>query len=360
MTFQLKLRQLFSSLAQPLLAVVIGLLTGALAISIVGESIIATYQEMWNGAFGNFYFVMSTLARSTPIMLVGLGVALAFRAGVFNLGAEGQMVLGAISAALAALYVPGPGWIKIIAALAAGIIAGGLWSFLAGWLEAKFKVQLLISTLLLNYIAILFASYLAAGPFQDKTGSAALAQTKMIEQGAWLPKLFQGMSLHAGFILALLAAVVLFITFKATTIGYEVKMLGQNSFFAEYGGVNKMKILLFSMFWSGGLAGLAGTVEVLGSQYRFVDGALTAPGLAWTGIMATLLANSNPLGVVVSSILLAALQTGAMGMERNTEVPLEIASVIQAVLILFISAKFTYSWWKRTKKGKGRDTHGAA
>jgi simple sugar transport system permease protein len=358
MTLQLKLRQLFNSLAQPLLAVIIGLITGAIAISLVGESILTAYKEMWNGAFGNFYFITSTLARSTPIMLVGLGVALAFRAGVFNLGAEGQMVLGALSAALAALYVPGPGFVKVIAALAAGIIAGGIWSFFAGWLEAKFKVQLLISTLLLNYIATLFASYMVSGPFQDKTGSAALAQTPMIEQPAWLPKLFTGMTLHAGFIIAIAAAIIFYVIFKSTAIGYELKMTGMNPFFAEYGGVNKMKVLLFSMFWSGGLAGLAGTVEVLGSQYRFVDGALTAPGLAWTGIMATLLANSNPLGVVVSSILLAALQTGGMGMERNTEVPLEISNVIQAVLILFISARFTYSWWKR--KRKGRDTHGVA
>jgi ABC-type uncharacterized transport system permease subunit len=356
MTFPVKLRQLFSSLGQPLLAVAIGLITGAIAIALIGEPILGAYKEMWNGAFGNFYFFTSTLARSTPIMLVGLGVALAFRAGVFNLGAEGQMVLGALSAALAALYVPGPGFVKIIAALAAGIVAGGIWSFFAGWLEAKFKVQLLISTLLLNYIADLFASFMVSGPFQDKTGSAALAQTRMLEPEAWLPKLFPGMSLHAGFILAIAAAIILFIVFKSTAIGYEVKMMGMNPFFAEYGGVNKLKVLLFSMFWSGGLAGLAGTVEVLGSQYRFIDGALTAPGLAWTGIMATLLANSNPLGVVVSSILLAALQTGGMGMERNTEVPLEISNLIQAVLILFITAKFSYSWWKRKKKG--RDING--
>jgi general nucleoside transport system permease protein len=353
---QHKLKQLLNSLLQPMLAVVIGLLTGAVAISIVGESIAATYQEMWNGAFGNFYFLTATLARATPIMFVGLGVALAFRAGVFNLGAEGQMVLGAVSAALAALYVPGPGIIKLLSALLAGIIAGGLWSLLAGWMEAKFKVQLLISTLLLNYIAVLFAGYLVAEPFQDKSGSAALAQTPMLDQSVWLPKLFAGMSVHTGFIFAVSGAVAMYLIFRFTSSGYEVKMLGYNPFFARYGGINKTKVMLFSMFFSGGLAGLAGTVEVLGTQYRYIDGALTLPGYAWTGLMATLLANSHPLGTAVTSILLAALQTGAMGMERNTEVPLEIASVIQAVLILFISAKFTYKVWKR--KTKVRGSHG--
>lgn len=351
-----KLQQLFSSLLQPIIAILIGLITGAIAISIVGEPVLATYKELWNGAFGNFYFVTSTLARATPILLVGLGVALAFRAGVFNLGAEGQMVLGAVSAALTALYIPGPGVVKIIAALLVGMIVGGLWSLLAGWMETKFKVQLLISTLLLNYVAVLFASYLVAVPFQDRTGSAALAQTPMIDQTAWLPKLFAGMSVHGGFLIALIVAVIMYFLFKLTSTGYEIKMLGLNPFFAAYGGVNKTKVLLYSMFFSGALSGLAGTVEVLGSQYRYVDGALTVPGFAWTGLMAALLANSNPIGTVVTAILLAALQTGAMGMERNTDVPLEIASVIQAVLILFISAKITYKWWKL--KSKARDVHG--
>ncbi len=348
--------QLLRSLLQPFSAIIIALVTGAIAISIVGEPVLASYKEMWNGAFGNFYFFTSTLARATPIMLVGLGVALAFRAGVFNLGAEGQMVLGAVSAALAGIYLPGSGIIKTILVLLVGMIVGGLWSLLAGWLEAKFKVQLLISTLLLNYIAVLFASYLVSDPFQDKTGSAALAQTVMLDQSIWLPKLFQGMSVHWGFVIAVCAALIMYVVFRTTSAGYEVKMLGFNPFFASYGGVNKIKVMLTSMFISGALSGLAGTVEVLGAQYRFVDGALTGPGLAWTGLMATLLANSHPLGTAVTSIFLAALETGAMGMERNTQVPLEVSSIIQSVLILFISAKITLKWWKRKSKAGG--SHG--
>ena len=345
-------------MVQPLTAVLIGLLTGAVAISIVGASVIETYKVMWDGAFGNFYFITATLARATPIIFIGLGLAIAFRAGVFNMGAEGQMVLGAVSAALAALYVPGPGIIKILVALAAGFLAGGLWSLLAGWMETRFKVQLLISTLLLNYVAVLFAGYLVSHPFQDKSGSAALAQTTMLNQAAWLPKLFPGMSVNLGFVIAIVFAIILFIILRFTSAGYEVRMLGYNPFFAEYGGINKIKVLLYSMFASGGIAGLAGTVEVLGSQYRYVEGSLTVPGYAWTGLMAALLANSNPLGTAVAAILLAALQTGAMGMERNTEVPLEIASVIQGVLILFVTAKITINWWKVKKKGG--DIHGAA
>ncbi|MGG4440249.1 ABC transporter permease [Brevibacillus fortis] len=352
------IKELSKSLVQPLLAVVIGLLTGALVIAAVGESILGTYQEMWKGAFGSFYFFTSTLARATPIMLIALGLSLAFRAGVFNLGAEGQMVLGAVSAALVAIYLPAPGMIKIVAGICTGMAVGGFWALLPGFMEARFRIPLLISTLLFNYIAVLFASYLVTEPFRDRSGSAALAQTVMLEKSAWLPKLFAGMSVHAGFLFAIVAALLLFWVLRFTPFGYEVKMLGQNSLFAQYGGINRTRVMLTGMFASGGLAGLAGTVEVMGAHYRFVDGALTVPGFAWTGLMAALLANSHPLGIIVTSILLAAFQTGAMGVERNTDVPLELASVIQAVLILFISAKFSYDWWKK-RKAKGGETHGA-
>nr|WP_239565471.1 ABC transporter permease [Brevibacillus fulvus] len=336
----------------PLIALLIGFLAGAIAISVTGTPILQAYQEMWTGAFGNLYFLTSTLARSTPIILLGLGISLAFRSGYFNLGAEGQMVLGAVAAALTALYMPGSGIVKLLAAMAAGMIAGGLWSLLAAWMDAKFKVNLLISTLLLNYIASLFAGYLVTEPFKDTTGSAALAQSRMIEQGAWLPKLFAGMSLHAGFVLAVVIAILLTLLLRYTVFGYELKITGQNPLFAAYGGVNRTRVMILCMLTSGALAGLAGTVEVLGSQYRYIDGSLTAPGYAWTGLMATLLANSNPLGTTIAAVFLAALQTGAMGLERNTNVPLEISSVIQAALILFISARFTYSFLKRRKEEK--------
>ena len=349
-----KLAQYGRGLLQPLLAVVIGLIVGAIAIVSVGGSIIDTYAAMWKGAFGSSYFLANTLSRATPILLIGLGVALAFRAGFFNMGSEGQMVLGALSAALTAIYMPGPGFVKMIAAIMAGIVAGGLWSAFAGWMDAKFRVNLLISTLLLNYIAALFAGYLVSFPLKDRSGSAAMSQTVQLDSSVWLPKLFKGLSLHAGFIIAVAGAIILFLFMKYTVKGYEIRMMGGNPLFASYGGVQRGRLMLLSMFISGGFAGLAGSVEVLGTQYRFIDGALTSPGYAWSGIMATLLAGSHPIGTAFAAILLAALQTGGMGMERNTDVPLEVSSIIQAVLILFISAKITFSYIKR-KKARSSD-----
>lgn len=335
----------------PLAAVLLGLVAGAAAIAAVGGSIIETYAEMWKGAFGSFYYAMNTLTRATPIMLIGLGVALAFRAGFFNLGAEGQLLIGALSAAVTALYLPAPPELRMIAALAAGFAAGGAWSLLAGWLDLRFRLNLLITTLLLNYIAVHLAGYFVSFPLKDTSGSAAIAQTMMVDRAVWLPKLFKGMSIHAGFIIAAAAAVLLFLFLRHTVAGYELRMLGSNPLFAVYGGVRRGGMMAAAMLASGGFAGLAGAVEVLGTQYRYIDNALTAPGYAWSGIMAALLAGSHPLGTAAAAILLAALQTGGMGVERNTEVPLEISSVIQAALILFISARITYEWFKRRKAG---------
>ncbi|MEW9701414.1 ABC transporter permease [Paenibacillus sp. SI8] len=341
-----------SAWLQPLIAICIGLIGGAIAIAWIGGSITDTYAQMWKGAFGNFYFFTNTLTRATPLILVGLGVSIAFRAGFFNMGSEGQMILGALSAALIALYLPGPPALKSLAAILGGIAAGGVWSAFAGYLDAKFKMNLIITTLLLNYIAALFAGYLVAYPLKDKTGSAALAQTMMVDKSVWLPKLFQGMSIHAGFLIAIVLAVLLFLFIKYTVSGYEIRMLGYNPLFAAYGGVNRGKVMLASMFASGGFAGLAGAVEVLGMQYRYTDGMVTNPGYAWSGIMATLLSGAHPLGTAVAAVLLAALQTGGMGVERNTSIPLEISSVIQSLLILFVTAKFSYTIWKRRKGGK--------
>jgi len=346
-----KVKNTLQALLQPLLAIIIGLLVGAIAILIIGGDVLETYHEMWKGAFGSFYYVTNTFALATPIILIGLGVALAFRAGFFNMGSEGQMVLGALAAALVAIYMPGTGVVKTIAALVVGMITAGLWSALAGWLDSRFGMNLLITTLLMNYIATLFAGYMVAFPFKDRTGSSALSQTVMIDQSIALPKLFKGMAVHTGFLIAIVATILLYLFIQHTRKGYEVRMLGGNPLFASYGGISRGKMMMLSMFASGMFAGLAGAAEVLGTQHRFIDGALTLPSYAWSGIMATLLAGSNPIGTAFAALLLAALQTGGMGMERNTDVPLAISSIIQAVLILFVSAKITITFIKRKKAG---------
>ena len=343
------LRGWLGALAAPLTAIALGLVVGAVMIAAAGGSVLETYAEMWKGAFGSLYFTASTFARATPISLVGLGVALAFRAGFFNLGAEGQMILGALAAAFAALHVPGPAVVKLVSAVLAGMAAGGLWSAFAGWLDTRFRMNLLITTLLFNYIAALFAGYLVAFPLKDKASTGA-AQTAMLDKSVWLPKLLSGTTLHAGFVVAVLVAILLTLFLRYTVKGYEIRMLGSNPLFAGYGGIRRGRIMLIGMIASGALAGLAGTFEVLGTQYRYIDNMLTSPGYAWSGIMAALIAGSNPIGTAAAAILLAALQTGGMGVERNTDIPLEISNIIQAALILFVSARITVLFIRRRKE----------
>ncbi|RCW71923.1 ABC transporter permease [Saliterribacillus persicus] len=345
-----KVKNSASKMMQPLLAIVVGLIVGAIAMVLAGESVLNTYHEMWKGAFGNFYFFTSTLERSIPIILAGLGVAFAFRAGFFNLGAEGQLVLGAVTTAIVVVYLPFTGVIAIIIAIFSGMVIAGLWSFFAGWMEQRFQINLLISTLLLNYIAVLFAGYLVSEPFRDTSSAGGVPQSVMINDAVKLPALFEGTNLHMGFIFAVVATIILAFIIKRTTFGYEVRMLGQNRFFAQYGGINRKKVMFTSMLISGMLAGLGGGVEVLGMHYRFIEGALTTPQFAWTGLMAALLANSNPIGTAVMAIFLAALDTGSLGVERNTDVPNAISDIIQAVLIIFISARFTFTFLKLKKK----------
>ncbi|MFC4403508.1 ABC transporter permease [Gracilibacillus xinjiangensis] len=335
---------------QPLLAVAVGLLVGTVAIILSGESVVVTYQEMWKGAFGNLYFVTNTLERAIPIILAGLGVAFAFRAGFFNLGAEGQLVMGAVTTAIVTVSLPFQGFLNMILSIAAGMIIAGLYSFFSGWMEQRFQINLLISTLLLNYIAVLFAGYLVSEPFRDTSSAGGVPQTVMVDQASRLPKMLTGMNLHYGFVIAIILAIVIAFIMKRTTFGYEVRMLGQNVFFAQYGGINRKKTMFISLLISGMLAGLAGSVEVLGMHYRFIEGALSNPQFAWTGLMAALLANSNPIGTTIVAIFLAALDTGSLGVERNTDVPNSISGIIQAVLILFISAKFTFAFLKQRKK----------
>lgn len=341
----------WTPLIGPLAAIFAGLLAGSIAILVAGGDIVTTYIEMWKGAFGSFYFFTNTLSRATPLILVGIGSALAFRSGFFNLGAPGQMIFGGLSAALAGLYLPGPGWLVCLLSIVIGVIAGGLWSAMAGYFDVQFGVNLLITTLLLNYIASLFAGYMVAYPFKDTSGSAAMAQSAMLDHSVWLSKLFKGMAVHSGLIMALIATVILYIFLKKSVSGYEFRMLGGNPLFAVYGGVKRKKMMLIAMFASGGLAGLAGAVEVLGSQYRYIDGAFTTADYGWTGIMAAMLANGHPLGTALAAFFLAALQTGGMGVEMNTDVPLEVGKIIQAVLILFITAKFTGGFLRRRKGG---------
>lgn len=326
--------------AVPLLAIAVALLVGAFAVLAAGESPLTAYAELFRGAFGTPTNLGATLTRSIPIILTGLGIGFAFRAGLFNIGAEGQMILGGLAAAVTANALVGlPPVLLLPLVVAAGCLLGALWALLAGLWEAHYAAPLVITTLLLNFVAALFASYLVSHPLRDVTGGGALAQTAMISLDVRLPVIVPGTRLHLGVVAILVLPLAVTWFQRHTVLGYSMRMAGLNRRFAEYGGVPMRRLILLTMFVSGGIAGLAGVIEVLGVHFRYIDNMVTAPGFAWTGLVAALLALMNPLATVAAGFFLAALEVGAAGMQRNTDVPLQLVDVVQATIIALIAVR---------------------
>jgi general nucleoside transport system permease protein len=336
----LKTRRLIAPLLTFIIVIVLALLIGAVAVAITGKSPLLAIQELIQGAIGTQTSLAATLTRSIPIIINGIAAAAAFKAGLFNLGLEGQMVIGALVAALVAnIFRDLPPILLLPLTIISGCVAGGLLALPTAWWQISFKVPLLISTLLLNYIADLFASYLVNYPLRDLTGGAAVPQTVMIPEAIRFGIILPGTRLHAGVIVLVILPIVVAWFFQRTSLGFSVRMSGLNPNFAEYGGINMPRVTLLAMFGSGAIAGLAGVIQVLGVDFRFIDGALTTPGIAWTGFIAAILAGSSPLGIVAAGLFLAGLKVGAAGMQRNTQIPLQIADIVQAGVIFMAAIR---------------------
>lgn len=314
------------------------LVLGAVVMLLTGHNPLEAYAALLEGALGGRggANLMATLARATPTVGMGLATAVALRGGFLNLGGEGQLVLGGLASSLVALAVPAAvGPLALPIALVAGALAGGLYAVFAMFLEARYRVPILISTLLLNYPARYFASYVVTHPWRDV--ASGMSQTALVPEAARLP-LLPGGRLHVGSVLIVVLVLLAAWILRRTRAGYELRMTGLNADFARYGGVDVGRLGYGVMWTSGALAGLVGAIEVLGVHHRFIDSALTSPLYAWTGLMAALLAGSAPLGVLVAGFLFSGLQTGGFGMERRAGVPRELAQVIQALVVLLVAA----------------------
>lgn len=341
----MRLRASLSALEAPLLAVAGALLLGGGLILATGHDPIAAYAALVDGALGGrgLANLAATLGRAAPIVGMGIAAAVALRAGYVNLGGEGQLVLGGLAAAVVALELPLPGPLALLAALAAAVLAGGLYAALAALFQLRWSVPVLLSTLLMNYPARFFASYLVGHPLRDV--ASGLPQSERIAESARLPglggagRLDRLDRLDMGILLVLLTVVAAAFVLGRTRAGYRIRMSGLNRRFARYGGIDVERLGYRVLFASGALGGLVGGLLVLGVHHRFIDGALTGPMWAWTGLMAALLAGSRPLGVAAAGLFFAAVQTGGLGMERATEVPRELSRVVQALIILLVAAR---------------------
>ena len=328
------------SLLVPVVAVAVGLLLGAVAVIAAGADPATAYGALLAGAFGSPGNIAATLLRAVPIAVTGVGVAIALRAGALNLGGEGQMIAGALAAAVAALATAGlPAPVPAVAAIAAGAAAGAAWAFGPAVLEVRLGVPILITTLLLNYMAALLAAWVVTYPLRDVTAGAAVAQTQMIPESARLPVILEGTRLHAGVLLVVVLPLGVAWLLRRTVLGYELRMVGANRLFAAYGGVNAERSVVAAMLLSGAICGLAGTLLVVGINFRYIDTLITTGGFAWSGFIAAILTLSAPILTVIAALFLGALQVGAAGMARSTTVPLQLVDVVQAAIILVVAVR---------------------
>lgn len=304
---------------------------------------------LWSGAFGSSYAVWSaTLVRATPLLLLGLSVATAFRAGILNIGAEGQLLAGAMAAAAVGLAASEwPRALAVAAMLVAGILAGASWAFIAAALRRWFGVLEVISTIMLNFLALHLVSWLVRGPLQEPTRTNP--QSATLPDVAHWPTLIRGHRLHLGFLLGLGLAVALWVMWRHTAVGFRLRTVGLSARAAASAGrIAVDRTVMGAFLLSGAIAGLAGASEVGGVTWGLYDG--ISPGYGYTAIAVALLARLDPRAVVPSAVFFGALEAGAAAMQRDAGVPAVVVQVIVAVVVLTVVA---VDEWRRTRAARG-------
>ena len=326
----------------PFLAILTAVVVGGVIIAFVGGNPILAYRGLLEGSFGSTKALSETAVWATPYIFAGLAVALAFKGGLFNIGAEGQLAVGAVASSLVGYALPEwlgydlPAIIHLPLAIVFGVLMGGLWAAIVGWLKAYTGGHEVINTIMMNYIALNTTSYLLNGVMKDRSPTNVIARTPLIADSARIPPIFDGLRVHWGFILALLVAFGIWWLLNKTTLGFQIRTVGLNPDAAKYAGINVKRIVILTMALSGMLAGLAGTIEVTGLNYRHELG--FSQGYGYDAIAIALLGKSHPLGVVLAAFLFAAMRNGATRMQFLTQMPVDLISMIQAFILLFVAA----------------------
>jgi len=345
MKFRRIVRPLFElSLAGVLAVVVLALLLWA-----SGYPIERSLSALWSGAFGSWSIIASgTIVRATPLLFTGLAVAVAFRAGILNIGAEGQLLTGAVAATAVAMTVsPTIGQFGAVLALAGGVLAGGAWAGIAALLRLRFGVLEVISTIMLNVIALNLTGALVRGPLQEATHT--FPQSAMLTSAFRLPRLIPGTRLHAGVALAVVCAIAMAWFLRATASGFRLRMTGANPRAAfSAGGIDVARVSVTAFIASGAIAGLGGAVEVTGVTYALYEN--LSPGYGYTAIAVALLARLNPSSAIGAALIFGALESGASAMQRDAQVPAGMVGVVEACVILVLLA----SEWVGARAGSVR------
>ena len=326
----------------PLLATLAALAIGAVMLILLKANPLEAYSALLEGAFGSKNALADTLVKATPLLLVGLGICIAFRGGVINIGGEGQLVVGAVAGTLVGLTFPDvSGWLIIPSALLVGFLAGAIWGGIPGVLKAYFNVNEILSTIMMNQIAVQGMNYLLRGPMIDPVqleAASRIPQTARLSAQFDLPRLIPT-RLHLGTGLAILAAFLVFIFLWRTTIGYRIRAVGLNPHASRYAGVNVKRYIVLSLLLSGAFAGLAGVIQVYGVNHRmFTDGSATGftGGAGFNGIVAALFGQLHPLGTIPASFLFGALLVGANKLQRAVQVPSALITALNGLVVVFV------------------------
>lgn len=329
----------FMDFVFPIVAVVLSLIIGMFIIWAANKSPLEAYKALFLGAFGDLNALGNTLAHATPLILTGLGVALAFKCGLFNIGVEGQLLVGATAAALIGHYVTFlPGILHAVVTVLGAVVAGALWGLIPGILKAYRGVHEVLITIMLNYIATDLVSFTI-----DKLKEFGIPKTpdvlnsaKFLRFSSIFKRTFGESSVSVGFIIAVVASVLVYILIEKTVLGYELRAVGNSPLAAENGGIKIGKNVILVMIISGALAGLAGADRVLGEYHTLISG--VSAGLGFEGMAVALLVNNNPIGIIFSGILFGALSSGGLNMALFAGVPQQIIAIIQAIIIFFIAS----------------------
>ncbi len=327
----------------PLLAIALAFILSAFLIRLAGGRVFEAWGYILSGSLGSRFAFLETLVKMTPLCLTGLSVTIAFRTKFWNIGAEGQLYVGAMVAALVGILPLGvPRFVHIAIMILGGFVAGGLWAMVPGILRVRFKVDDVVLTLMLNYVVIYVMGAILDTVWRDE--ASGWPHSPEILEVARYPQLLERSRFHFGFVVAVVAAVVLHVVIHHTKLGFRLRAIGHNDRASNYAGVNVPLTVLIVAFISGGIAGLAGVGEVAGMQYYLVEG--ISPGYGYYGVAIAMLAALEPLGVLLSSFFFAVVVTGSQVMSRYTGVPVYLSEVLQGLTLITMMAAMLLNRYK--------------
>ncbi len=318
------------------LSLLLALAVIAVLFRALGVNPIVAYQRIFRGAFGSLYGLSETIVKAIPLMLVGVGLTIAFRARVYNIGAEGQLLVGAICATGLALACPNwPAWLLLPGMFVVGFVGGALWAMIPALLKARFRVDEVLSSLMMVYIASELVNYLVYGPWKGAK-EMGFPYTDKFSPSAQLPRLLPTRIHYPTLILAVVSAVLAYLLIQRTKWGFEIRVTGENPEAARYAGMNYFTTVLLVMLLSGGLAGLAGVGEVAGIHYRLRYPQGVSPGYGFTAIIVAWLARLNPLAVILTALLLGGLLVGGDAIQVALGLPVATMYIFNGVILLFV------------------------